>query len=1130
MQSGQRDELAAVEGEPDDTVPPSGRFETVVAAATQPSTKMNGTHSEPAYRLQLFGGPIVTGPDGPVKLSPRQAQLLSLVYGHEARPLSRRQAIWLLWEKDDNKEARHSLRELLYKVKERLGFRAILTPDPESLVPDLGALSSDLVGFRECVSAQRLVSAVEVIVRGFLSGLRNSPGAELEDWVEAKQIRLRHDLWTAAAKLWDQAHAANSWTRCLDASETLYTLDPKSEIAVQKIVEARAMTGSPEASEAAYSMFLEQLGATAQPSTKIVQLIERVRDLGNTKIAPHTERPTADRRPFVGREAQLRLGQDFIARVQDGGFEFALISGEAGLGKTRFLQEVTALAQLQGVRCLTAALVESEAVLPLNPLIDAFAHPDVCTAIQELENPWKAVLAGLLPAGVTGDQDAPVPAIGDDRVNRRLFDAIALLLRHMASDRPTILFMDNIQWIDNTTSSALHFAQRRWREGGFGVLATLRTDPSGRTNDVVTPGSGIVTTGIPLTPLSEEEAVRLVQGVLGSQTSGIPLLEVTAMGGGNPFYLTELARAHKEGRLSLPTKVNGGGLIPISLRELFEARLSPLSADALLAVESLAVWARPTRLRELGKAADLPDHALLTAVEELENKGLLRVEDGRVSVIHELFRKTLYDRLSCARRAFFHRAIGEYLDKNEAGTPPGELALHFARAGEATSAVKFARLASHEAATKGALPEACRFLQVAIDNAPIGQTRAVLTADLGLMLSKSRDISRAAPVLETAALRLRRFGLIDRAREMETLRVEALSELGVVPSSELLDRLYSILSEAKNQSDWTGVATALDTLLHLLHRTGDVGKMRSALEEAEVCVREGDPRAQCIAGSVLALGVLYGDPVRALSASRNAVRISTSEGLVDLLLNAQNRLVVVLLYRGMLNLPEGARLIQQATEASEASGDRLQRFSLEANLGVFLLDSGEPDRARVALDRSAEILHGAEASTYHLNLLYNLGELALQERDYSLARNHFTEAEARLDHNAPDYMRWLVNAGLGICALESGSLSEARLRESDSGPTQGPWYFDPTLLIDFRVRYLTRRGEAEAALIMVESCTSGLRDRLTQAWLKLKTLEGQLARRLGKDNVILRLSNPIAVAAALRLHARTKILRALTES
>jgi tetratricopeptide (TPR) repeat protein len=229
----------------------------------------------------------------------------------------------------------------------------------------------------------------------------------------------------------------------------------------------------------------------------------------------------------------------------------------------------------------------------------------------------------------------------------------------------------------------------------------------------------------------------------------------------------------------------------------------------------------------------------------------------------------------------------------------------------------------------------------------------------------------------------------------------------------------------------------------------------------------------------------------------------------------------------MLNLPEGRRLVRQAVEASEKSGDRLQKFSLEANLGVFLLDSGEPERARAAFERSAEIIRGAEAGTYHQNLLYNLGELALLEGDYDQAHGHFVEAERRLDHTAPHYAHWLINAGLGTCALESGRLAEARVREAGSGPTEGLWHFDPTVIVDFRVRYLTRRGEAEAALALVESSALQVKNRLTQAWLKLKTIEGRVANKLEKGDTAFRLAEPTTVAEELQLTARARILREL---
>ena len=1079
------------------------------------------------YQFQLFGGPLVTGPDGPVKLSPYQALLLVLVCGHETRPLSRRQAIWLLWEEDDTPDARHKLRQVLYGIKRRLGFQPVGTGDEDSLPYDGDVLPSDLEGFRAALRSGDLAPATVMHQKGFLSKLSAAPTEELEDWLEAKRVSVRRDLWTRAADLWDQAYRDTSWDMCREAAETLYSLAPESEAALQKVIEARAMTGHPEAAEAAYAMFLEEHASAHVPSEATTQLVERVRALTRSATPPRLSEPVGYRTPFVGRKKALRWGRDFVATIAGGDSAFAMISGEAGLGKTRLLEEITTRAHLEGIRCLSAQLVESERSLPLNPLIDAFAHPDVAVAIQDLGDPWRAVLASVLPPGVVPDQGPPLPEIGADRASRRLFDSIALLFRRLASDGPTILFLDNIQWIDDTTLAALHFVQRRWREGGLGILATVRTPASGRADPSLAQVPEMFTTRIPLSGLTNDEAAELVAGVLESELEGAAMVELVAMGGGNPFYLTELARAHREGRLALPTQVHDRVPIPISLKELVEARVSPLSPSAMLAAEVLSVWARPTHLRALGKVSGQSDAEVVSSVEQLEESGIARVEDGRASVAHDLFRTALYERISSSRRAFSHRAIAEHLVADEPGTPPGELAFHFARAGEALPAAKFARMAAEEAAAKGAFPEACGFLQIAIDNDPDDETKALLTADLGRMLSKGREISRAAPVLETAGLRLRRLGLIERAREMEVLRVEALAELGVASNSELLGRLDGILSEAKGQEDWTGVATAVEALLRILHRTGDVKRMRDALEQAEHCILQGNDRERCLGNSLLALGCLYGDPSRALEAGREAVRLCEAGGYPDLLLTAQNRLIVVMLLRGMLNLPEGQRLIRHAAEAAEKSGDRIQRFVLEGNQGLFFLDAGEPELARSAMERSAGILRGAEAGTYSFLLVQNLGELAVQEEDYSLAQEYFTQAEELLGHTTASHGRWLVNAGLGICALERGRLSEARVREADSGPTHGPWHFDPTLIIDFRIRYLLRRGEVETALTMVESHLPEVRDHLTQAWLKLKTMEGRLARRLKRGDTALRLAEAIGVAEELRLSTRAGILREL---
>jgi len=267
--------------------------------------------SRSGLMLELFGGPVLRGPTGtPIPLSPTQENLVTLVWGHGARGVARRKAIWLLWEEEDGPKTRHRLRQLLHEVALRVGVRPVDADGDETLRPDGDGLSSDLDDFMDALQGTDLRRALHLERAGFASKLRHVPCDAFEDWLEAKRVRLRRDLHEAAATRWDLHHEGGDRLAARDAAEALYALDP-GEASLMKVLEARAATGQVGAAEAAYADFVRQLEPDEEPSTETVALMERIRQLGSTRTFGSDRQP--ERLPLVGRQTHL----DAALRVLD---------------------------------------------------------------------------------------------------------------------------------------------------------------------------------------------------------------------------------------------------------------------------------------------------------------------------------------------------------------------------------------------------------------------------------------------------------------------------------------------------------------------------------------------------------------------------------------------------------------------------------------------------------------------------------------------------------------------------------------------------------------------------------------------------------------------------------------------
>ena len=664
---------------------------------------MGGPRESLQLRIRLFGGPSVDGAHGPVRLPPQDLALLTLVYGHGMKGLSRPRVAWLLWRSDADSVVRHRIRQVLVDIRTRAGCVLIDTPG-DDLRPR-PEVSCDLTTFEQALNGGSLHEAASLAAQGFADLPLRSVSGEYEDWRSARSVDLIRRLRVRASTRWSDALEKGEWTSARDAAEALYSLHPDDPQAVQRVIEARARVGKPASAEVVFATYLESLEPDQEPSPEILDTVERVRRLGRAgaDVCPDAE----DEVPFIGRRKALAAARTVFGRVEGGDFTFVLISGEAGIGKTRMLQELRREAVLRDFRCLSAQSVELERCIPLNPLLDALSKVDLRPHLSALGKPWDAVIGALLPAGLVDQPLGEPPPIQDSALPRRLLDAFSLLLERLAQEQPTLLFLDDLQWADETTIAALQFVQRRWTHGPLGVIATVRTDLVGQADPVMKylPGSdGLAVRSIELRELSRPEADQLIDHIGEGEISEDVADRICALAGLHPLYLTELTRDYLAGRLRLPEPLADDVTIPVSLTQILSSRILSLSDKSMKVAGLLAVGARPMRLSDLAALANLTLDETADCADELMRSRLVQVERDRVRIAHELFRRALYRHLSEPRRAINHRALAGHILSEGPEESAGELATHYARAGESELAAKYGWAAASRAMVTRAPP------------------------------------------------------------------------------------------------------------------------------------------------------------------------------------------------------------------------------------------------------------------------------------------------------------------------------------------------------------------------------------------------------------------------------------------
>jgi hypothetical protein len=313
-----------------------------------------------------------------------------------------------------------------------------------------------------------------------------------------------------------------------------------------------------------------------------------------------------------------------------------------------------------------------------------------------------------------------------------------------------------------------------------------------------------------------------------------------------------------------------------------------------------------------------------------------------------------------------------------------------------------------------------------------------------------------------------------------------------------------------------------------LDRSGDVATIQSVFGEMRDVATRKSLEATLLSYAGLALGVLFGDPDEALKAARAAVAM-TAEGR-SYRLRTLLRLIVVLQYRGMLELPESKPVVREAQELARRSGDVLLHFSIESNLAVAALDAGDLESAETQMIRSSALAGSADMDLNRLIQANNRAELAMAQREFGQAQVAYADALAYMGPTTPAYLTDLVHAGIGLCALESGNLREARRREGELRAPPTRWHFDPTMILAFRSRLLDRRRETERALDLLEAAAGDVEHRLVLAWFKLCALQVRLLKKVESPRAATLARDCLRRAERLNLVHREREFRALLES
>jgi DNA-binding CsgD family transcriptional regulator len=448
----------------------------------------------------------------------------------------------------------------------------------------------------------------------------------------------------------------------------------------------------------------------------------------------------------LGREAELEAAERFLDAVPLG-LQAMVLEGAPGIGKTTLWHETAARAKARGYRVLTTRPAEAEARLSFSGLSD-LVGPVEMSAFEALPVPQREALEIAL-------------ARANGKAHRHaLFAGFVSLLAGLATASPTVLAVDDLQWLDLPTSAALEFAMRRMADMRIGLLVAVRPAATGRPRSFERALEELPYERVHLGPLSIGVLHHLMKERLGQTLPRPTLVRVEQASSGNPFFALEIAReliargGRREAGEALP--------VPPDLRDLVRARVRRLSAGARDALLAAAILAHPTI--DLVGAVDL---------EEAEEAGFVVAgPDGRIRFSHPLYAAAVLALAGTRRRREMHRQMAGLVQE------PEERARHLALAADGPDQEVAAVLsdAAVQALGRGAQDAAAELEELAIRLTPPDASEERLRREIALCTDvwSAGDIARARARLEQVL----------HGAPAGDLRSEGLAMLGVMRSYE----------------------------------------------------------------------------------------------------------------------------------------------------------------------------------------------------------------------------------------------------------------------------------------------------------------------------------------------------------
>jgi len=947
-------------------------------------------------RVHLFGGFSLSW--GDVPLSPFASRSARSLFGYLVtyrHPHTRDLLAGTFWPDLPNAQARRRLRQALWRIRHHLSDLPVSVPfiltegDVVRLHPEAPCWA-DVEAFR--AGCAPLEAARSMDLPGPVEGLREAVGlyrgdfmaGYYDDWVLVERERLREMYLAALDRLLAFCRTQGDYEEALHYARQLTMEDPLREEGHREVMRLCYLLGrhreALEQYELCRAALAQELGV--EPAAATVALYREIAArAGAVDVAylPASAPPSpllegSGEVPLVGRRTERAALVERLEGAIHGRGGLILVEGEAGVGKTRLLQEIAHDAGWRGARVLWGRgreLAESPPYGVLGEALRAGLSPMRAGQLAHLmEGIWLREASLLLPELAEWLPDLPPrAALEPEQERMRLWEALTRLVLALGRIAPHVLILDDLQWADEATLEVLPYLARRLAEGRVLLILSYRDEEARargavwdalRALDRVEYGERLR-----LPRLTARETGELVRRSLGLARE-VPHFErrLYREAEGNPLFVLEMLRAlHEEGVLYRDASGEWSTLwdevttdyaelpLPPGVYQVIARRLARLEPDERAVLDAAAVLGTDFDFSLLAEASDLPREAVLAAVSALVRRRFLVEEPAAYRFSHDKIRQVAYLELDEEARRRLHRRAGEALEALHPERVEA-LARHFALGRVRDEALAYSLQAGRRA------------------QAMYSHEEALAHYDQALALAGADDREAQWEI------RIRREEVLNvlGRREEQAADLAALADLaGGDPER---------LAEVHRRRAW------------LLAHLGRYEEARSAAQRAlSLAESLGDEGGQ--AAALTAMGMIVnwsGRPAEALSPLRSAVRLYRHRGDTGGEIEARSALGNALL--GVKAYAAARTELETTLVLCRSSGNRFGEAETLGLLAILHMEQGDTDAALSCYARSLDASREVGYSYGEARTLLNLGNVRYVRGEVGEALRCYDEALA----------------------------------------------------------------------------------------------------------------------------------------